>query len=275
MNARHGFDWTSAKTPIASFLALLCGAVLPLSAQTIPAVWTGFDPVGSTATGTLGPLSVSATQVRSAATGTADLSWADYAAARLSVAQGVLDYEQQSDFAIRLNHPVKGLMLYLVAWRPSTYTFSKPFTRLSGLTGATITGNTLTTAAGFTEGILQFSEPLSSFSVSTPSGNVSRQDLTLGVNKERTQVGIGQYDARTNRSSVFLRGSASATFGVRKVLVKNGRKAPRSARLSKQGQEWRFRVALNYGTNRIRIQAIGFDGSKSKHRVIRISRKQA
>ena len=262
---------------IRSFATLLClfgGSMAPLAAQTIPAVWTSFDPSGFTATGTLGPLTVSATQVMSSAADTADLSGADYFAAPLGAAQGIVEYEEQSDFSVTFNRPVKGLMVYLAGWRPHTYTFSRPFKILSGLSGATVVGNNLTTPAGFTSGIVQLEETVTSVSVNNPTGSASRQGLTLAVVKERTAVGLNPINTRVRRPVLRLSGTASATFGVKRVLMKVGRKGWRPTRLSNLGESWRKVLRPKPGITRVKFQAIGFDGSKSPHREIRVGRKR-
>lgn len=266
-----------SRGPRSKFLLPLIVAVAalphsPLPARTIPAVWSVFDPAGGTASGTLGPLRVTASQALSASPLAADLTGTDFSAAPLGVSQGLVEYQEQSDFRIALNRPVDGLMLYLVGWRAHTYTFNRPFTILSGLGGATVAGNTLTTPVGFTSGIIRFDDPVSTFAVDNPAGSASRQDLTLAVIKERTLVSLDRDRSRSGAASITLRGSASATFSVKRVLVKAGRKAPRPARLSNGGRNWRFRLRPEQGLTRVRYQAFGFDGSKSAAGHVRIGK---
>jgi hypothetical protein len=254
------------------FVAVATPPHSPLSARTIPASWSDFDPAGGAASGTLGPLRVTASQALSASPLAADLTGTDFSAAPLGVSQGLVEYEEQSDFRIALNRPVDGLMLYLVGWRSRTYTFSRPFTILSGLGGVSVSGNSLTTPVGFTSGIIRFDDPVSSFVVNNPAGSASRQDLTLAVIKERTLVSLDRDRSLSSGASITLRGSASATFSVKRVLVRAGHKAPRAARLSNGGRNWRFRLRPEQGLTRVRYQAVGFDGSKSVAGHVRVGK---
>lgn len=118
-----------------------------------------------------------------------DLSGADYAAAPLSAQSEVLEYSTGSDWTATFSQPVSRLALYASFWRgifaevsPVTYTFSQPFTIVSGLSQATVSGNTLTLpSSGFHDGIILFTGPLSRLSVTTNSQTYSSQALTFAL----------------------------------------------------------------------------------------------
>lgn len=120
-----------------------------------------------------------------------DLSGSDYAAAPLSSSQQIASYSANSDWTATFSSPVSDLLLYPVFWRgsssnPTTYTFDQPFTILSGLGAATVSGNTLSVPSNFVSGVIQFNDPVSSLSVTTNSINVANQPLTFGVEMNNT-----------------------------------------------------------------------------------------
>ncbi len=121
---------------------------------------------------------------------TADLSGANYTAFPLSATQEVVGYDGNSDWTVDFSDPVSGVLLYLVWWRgvdgrgPATYsyTFSAPFTIVSGGAGVTQVGNTLQIPNSiWGNGILRFSGPLASLSVDSNYPDSSRQVLTLAA----------------------------------------------------------------------------------------------
>jgi len=81
-------------------------------------------------------------------------------------------YRANSNWTATFSSAVSDLGLYANQWNPGTYTFNQSVAILSGLsaTGVTLVGNVLTIPTGqLGNGILQFSAPVSSFSV-TASG---------------------------------------------------------------------------------------------------------
>jgi hypothetical protein len=123
--------------------------------------------------------------------GRAGLATADYAAAPLSPALPSVDYTSSSGWTITFSDPVSDLLLYTIWWRgvdglstPATfsYTFDASFAILSGETGVTQVGGALqipNTLWG--NGILRFSGPLTSLSVTTDFSDGSYQALTLAL----------------------------------------------------------------------------------------------
>ncbi|WP_228062050.1 PEP-CTERM sorting domain-containing protein [Coleofasciculus sp. LEGE 07081] len=123
-----------------------------------------------------------------------DLSGSNYAAAPLSSSQQTTSYRVSSDWTATFSSPVSDLLLYPVFWRgtfsgadPVTYAFDQPFTILSGLGAATVSGNTLSVpGSSFHNGVIQFNDPVSSLSVTTNATGTSFQPLTFGVEMNNT-----------------------------------------------------------------------------------------
>ena len=119
----------------------------------------------------------------------------DYSAAPVSNVTAIM-YGASNSWSATFGSPLPNLLLYVDLWRgsyttfnfdPTTnYTFSLPFTVLSGLSGASISGNTLTlpdTIPGnsFYDGIIEFSGPITSLSVISNGENQSGQNLTFAT----------------------------------------------------------------------------------------------
>ena len=131
---------------------------------------------------------------------TLDLSGSDYSAAPLSNEQEVIVYGVNSNWTATFSNPVTNLLLYPAFWRgeqagvdPVTYTFDQPFTILSGLSEANVVGNTISVPATvFADGIIQFSNPVSSLSLATNATSSNQQAFTFGVVPEPlTILGAG------------------------------------------------------------------------------------
>jgi hypothetical protein len=103
----------------------------------------------------------------------------DFSAAPVGPARA-LSYGPASDWTVTFDSPVTGLLLIVDVWRgnyreivvdpTSTYTFNQPFSVASGLSGASILGNTLSLPdrgdqASFYNGVLFFPGTFSSLSV--------------------------------------------------------------------------------------------------------------
>lgn len=123
---------------------------------------------------------------------TADLSGPDFAAAPLSSSQEMLDYSFNSNWFVNFPSTMNEVLVFAKSWRGPNllsdppffeYTFSQPFTILSGFAGATISGNTLQIPSDtFRDGILRFAGPFTSLSVTNNNANsASRQLMTFAV----------------------------------------------------------------------------------------------
>ncbi|MGK7879038.1 MAG: PEP-CTERM sorting domain-containing protein [Crocosphaera sp.] len=161
----------------------LLGASAPVMAAAIGVDWT------TPTTGDLNGTTVTLSNFSFPSISTSDLSGSDYSAAPLSSSQEIIVYDANSDWTATFSNPVSDLLLYPRFWRPTggdispvTYEFDQSFTILSGLTGATVVGNTLSLpTSGFSDGVIQFSGPISSLTVNTSSTSFSGQSLTFGV----------------------------------------------------------------------------------------------
>ena len=157
--------------------------IVPALAASISVNWS--DPTS----GDLGGTSVTMTDL-SGSLVAFDLSGADYAAAPLSAATQTVEYPSDNNWTATFGTPISNLRLYAVYWRgmggdgtPVTYTFTAPFTILSGFIGSSVNGNSLSIPdSGWGNGILEFTGPLSTLSVSVENGNNSAQALTFAYN---------------------------------------------------------------------------------------------
>lgn len=162
----------------------LLGTSAPAMAAAIGVDWT------TPTTGDLNGTTVTLSDFNNPGIDSSDLSGSDYSAAPLSSSQELIAYSVNSDWTATFSNPVSDLLLYPRFWRgvaaggpdPVTYEFDQPFTILSGLTGATVVGNTLSAPQNaFHNGVIQFSGPVSSLTVNTSATGGSFQGLTFGV----------------------------------------------------------------------------------------------
>jgi len=145
----------------------------------------------TTSPGVLDGITVTLDDALSLNTDAADLTGPDYAAAPLTANTETADYEAKSNWTATFSQPVDNLLLYIVFWRgdasgvnPAIYTFDQPFTVLSGLGNATVSGgNTVLSIPDdvTANGILQFTGPVTSLSVVTNVPTSSAQLLTFGL----------------------------------------------------------------------------------------------
>lgn len=117
---------------------------------------------------------------------TLDLSGSNYTGYALASNQQTLYYADGSNWNITFASPVTDLLLYEVGWRGGpTFTFNQAFTILTGNSGVSSTSTTLTTPGNFatyTNGILQFTGPITSLSITGVSSATGGLDaLTFGV----------------------------------------------------------------------------------------------
>jgi hypothetical protein len=163
-----------------------------IAAPVVPTNWTTpttgtIDGVSLTMQGVDGPVLSILTR---------SYTSSNYSAAPLSNVTAI-SYGASDSWTTTLSKPLPDLFLYVDVWRgayngsipdpPTHYTFSLPFTVLSGLSGAGINGNTLTlpdTQNGiktFYNGIIRFSGPVTSLSVVSDGLNESGQVLTFAT----------------------------------------------------------------------------------------------
>lgn len=162
--------------------------------------WTAVSP--TTADGNLDGISVSVTGLSRGPFGSDvlivddNLSGPDYAAAPLGPTEVIVYWAALSDWTATFGEAIPDLRLYLRFWRGQigvnvldvfSYTFDQPFAVLSGLEDALVVGNTIAladTPTLFHDGIIEFTGPVSSLSVSVTAPatpNSSDQRLTFGI----------------------------------------------------------------------------------------------
>jgi hypothetical protein len=94
-------------------------------------------------------------------------------------------YRPDSDWTATFSSAVSGLGLYANQWNPGIYTFNQSVAILSGFSSPGVSlvgGNVLTIPAGqLGNGILQFSAPVSSFSVTSGAGTTSNNRVTFAA----------------------------------------------------------------------------------------------
>jgi hypothetical protein len=181
----------------AGFVVLLWAA--GAEATPVGTDWTAVTP--TTAVGTLDGISVSVTGLAreggpNLLISVGDLSGPPYASAPLPSAELITYGGGVSNWTATFGQAIPDLRLYLNFWRGDintvtadvfSYTFDQPFTVLSGLEDASISGNTLSlddTPTAFHHGIIQFAGPISTLTVSVataPSPFSSDQRFTFGV----------------------------------------------------------------------------------------------
>lgn len=143
-------------------------------------------------TGTLNTTTVTLTNIGVSTIFQLDLSGPDFSAAPLSSSQEIIGYPANNSWTANFSSSVSNLLFYPFSFRgsgsggpnPTTYTFNQSFTILSGLTGASVVGNTLILPQTVLfNGVIQFNSPVSSLSVTTSATSLSQQGFTFGVNE--------------------------------------------------------------------------------------------
>jgi hypothetical protein len=181
------------------FACALGACALLLVASSASAV--DFANWSSTTAGTLDSFSFAFSNSKPTTLDTADLSTSDFSAAPGSATQQVLDYAVSDPWSVTFNAAVPQLLLDAKFWRGSQsgatgptvdYTFNLPFTILSGLSGATVSGDTLSVPndLNFHDGILKFSN-VTTLSVTDNSDaeDFSSQGLTFSLTPEPASLG--------------------------------------------------------------------------------------
>lgn len=154
-------------------------------ATVIPAVWE------SSTQGTIDGVSFTAGGFALQQVVLTDFSGEDYSFMPLSVSEQSLSYwEAGGSHLITLDIPLENVLLYAKNWTglPSNgeaaiYTIGNAFEIVSGFTGATVSGNTLTIPDGeIMGGIIKFTGPVSSISFpSTGPTDGRRSQTTIAV----------------------------------------------------------------------------------------------
>jgi len=258
---------------VASLLTSLNG----LLADAVDASWTSRDAITKTANATLGPAAISVTNITNPSIGTADFSTVEYSAAPLPAGSSALgNYAVGSNYTATFSLPVSGLLIYAQFWNgnvggtsPITYTFSQPFEILSGFGAATVIGNTLSLPA-FQSGIIRFKNPVSTLSVAMNTSNTGGQIMSFGVVPKTATIAVtGTSKPKTKAKAYTLRGTADATYGIKSVTLKVGKKTLKA----KGTANWSCRVKLAGKKTKVLIQAIANSGEKTAISRVTITKK--
>ena len=192
---RRAFRWAGLT---AGFVVLLWAA--GVEATPVGTDWTAVTP--TTAVGTLNGISVSVAGLAreggpNLLISVSDLSGPPFTSAPLASAEVITYGGGVSNWTATFGQAIPDLRLYLNFWRGDisgpasadvfSYAFDQPFTVLSGLEDASISGSTLSLAdmpTPFHHGIIQFTGPISMVTVSVTTAASpfsSDQEFTFGV----------------------------------------------------------------------------------------------
>lgn len=137
--------------------------------------------------GTMNGISVTFSNIINPTIAHYDFSGSDFSAAPLSSSTECIDYSFNSDWTITFSDEAASVKLYMLYWRglgatvnPVIYTFDKPFTVLSGLSGVTVDGNILSIPNDiWGNGIIEFEGKISDITIDSNATNDSRQLMTF------------------------------------------------------------------------------------------------
>jgi len=261
-------------------VAILFVSVHASPAAAVGATWLTKDTTANTITGKLGPAAISITNILSpsiSASGN-DFSTVDYySGAPLGNSESAIsNYQVGSNYTATFSMPVSGLMIYARNWRgntttPFTYKFNHPVVILSGFASSTTSGNTLTVPVTFElGGIILFTEPVQTLTVTMNTNSTGGQIMTFGVTPRATVVAVkGSSKPKTTAKTYTLRGTADATYGIKSVTLKIGTKKFKA----KGTATWSYRVKLTAKRTPVQIQATSNTGEKSAIKRVTITKK--
>lgn len=111
-----------------------------------------------------------------------DLSTSDFSTNALSNSQQCIQYADSDNWTITFDTPIENLRLYCKFWRTMEVSFNHPFTILSGGSGLQNPSANLLNTVEFTDGIIEFSNPVTTLNVTVISGGgIGHQAMTFGV----------------------------------------------------------------------------------------------
>jgi hypothetical protein len=258
-----------------SLLALHSASI---QAAAVGATWTSRDTTAKTITGMLGPAAISITNISAPSISSAgnDFSGANYSAAPLSSSgPAISNYEVGSNYTVTFSLPVSGLMIYGMNWRgnaatPYIYTFNHPVAIISAFDTSTASGNALTISSSFDDGIIRFSEPVKTLTVKMNTSSTGGQIMTFGVVPITPTATLkGSAKPKTKAKFYTLRGTADATYGIKTVTIKVGKKNFKARGTA----TWSYRVKLTGKRTKVHIQATSNTGEKTAIKRVTITQK--
>ena len=112
-----------------------------------------------------------------------DLSTVDFSGAPLSNSEIMFQINSDTSWTVTFNSAIPNLRLYCKFWRTVEVEFDQPFTILSG--GSSFvnpSGNQLNTTT-FTDGVIEFTNPVTSLNLTVLSGDNGYAALTFGLDQ--------------------------------------------------------------------------------------------
>lgn len=117
---------------------------------------------------------------------TTDLSTSDFSGAPLSNSEDILNVSGK-DWSITFDSPITNLVVYCKSWRTTVYEFDQPFIVLSGGPNFIALPNNQIQTTSFTDGVIQFTTPITTLNASVISGeNSNSMHLGFGVLNNNT-----------------------------------------------------------------------------------------
>lgn len=111
----------------------------------------------------------------------------------MSINQPCFDYVADENWTLTFESPISNLRLYCKYWRTIKANFNHPFTIISGSKLQNPKGNQLNTEM-FSDGIIEFTEPISTLTIAIESSNGGYQAMTFGLDSETS---IHQWNKNT------------------------------------------------------------------------------
>ena len=166
--------------------------------------------ITSVTTGTLSgvPFTISYTN-NSTDTAVLNLSGGGFSGAPLSSSQPVFVVGADTNWSVTFDSPISNLRLYCVYWRTTTFEFDQAFTIVSGTTNfLNSTGNELSTVE-FSDGIIEFTNPVTTLNSTVISGDASQIVFTFGLpevlSTEENEIIANKLTVYPNPSSDFIK----------------------------------------------------------------------
>ena len=128
------------------------------------------------------------------------LSTSDFSAAPISPNPPILEIDAEENWTVTFDSPIPNLRLYCKFFRTNLYEFDQPFTILSGGTNFTNpNGNQLNTVM-FSDGIIEFTNPITTLNTNYISGDFGGISFTFGLADQLTVSVSEELNTKSNIS---------------------------------------------------------------------------